>query len=317
MATRSHTRPARAARLPGVPGLLAGLALLAGCASAPPPSPDIRAFEIQRGADDADAVVGDEPALARQADAAYARALDAHADGDARLRIHEIHMADIYWRTAVARHERLRLSNEQVIADQTLRDARAELEALRVDIAALEESEVREAARAAQGPAVSSSTGVISGQLGGTTAAAPEMPAAPAIAPAEASARRAELARLLAGLGPVAESADGVWVTLVGAVVEQGAGQAPAAEPVVADLLGLLVDQYPEYDLSVEAYVDAGRDPSVALMRSQAVALALRTALVERGVARSRVKGIGRGAGDRNGDLPADRVEVRFVTAGR
>lgn len=293
------------------------LALLVGCASAPPPSPDIRAFEVQRRTDAADAVIGDEPALAKKADAAYARALDAHADGDARRRIHEIHMADIYWRTAVARHERLRLSNEQVIADQTLRDARTELEALRVDIAALEETEVREAARAAQGPAVSSRTGVISGQLGGTTAAAPELPTAPAIDPAEAHARRAELARLLAELGPVADSADGVWVTLVGAVIEKSGAEPPAAEPVVADLLGLLIEQYPEYDLSVEAYVDAGRDPSVALMRSQAVALALRTALVDRGVARSRVKGLGRGAGARNGDLPADRVEVRFLAADR
>ena len=288
------------------------LLLSLGCGAAPPPSPDLRAFEVQRTAEGTDAVGGDEPALVAEADAAYARALEAHADGDVALRLHEVHLADIYWRTAVARHERLRLSNEQVIADQALRKARSELEAVRLDIARLEESEVREAARAAQGPAVSSSTGVISGQLGGTTAAAPEPPVAPTIDPAEAAGRQAELSGLLADLGPVAESADGVWVTLVGAVDAEG-NASPQVEPVIADLLGLLADQYPEYDLSVEAYVTPGGDPSVVLMRSQAVALAMRNALVERGVARSKVRGVGRGAGERNGDLPADRLEIRFT----
>ncbi len=295
------------------PSLLsAALLFAAGCASAPPPSPDLRAFQVQRTADGADAVIGDEPALAKKADAAYARALEAHADGDVALRLHEVHLADIYWRTAVARHERLSLSNEQVIADQALRKARSELEAVRVDIARLEETEVREAARAAQGPAVSSSTGVISGQLGGTTAAVPEAPSAPAIDPARAADRKAELSRLLADLGPVAESADGVWVTLVGAVEAEG-NASPQVEPVIADLLALLADQYAEYELSVEAYVTPGGDPSVVLMRSQAVALAMRNALVERGVRRSKVRGVGRGAGERNGDLPADRLEIRFV----
>lgn len=296
--------------------LTAPLLLALGCASAPPPSPDLRAFQVQRTAEGAEAVIGDEPALAARADAAYARALDAHADGDVAGRLHEVHLADIFWRTAVARHERLRLSNEQVIADQALREARSELEAVRVDIARLEETELREAARAAQGPAVSSSTGVMSGQLGGTTAAAPQAPTAPAIDPAEAAHRRSELARMLADLGPVAESADGVWVTLVGAVDADG-GQGPVVEPVVADLLGLLVEQYAEYDLSIEAYVDATRDPSVALMKSQAVALAMGAALVDRGITRSRVRGTGRGAGDRNGDLPAERLEVRFITTRR
>lgn len=283
-----------------------------GCGSAPPPSPDLRAFQAQRAIPEADGVIGDEAELVARADAAYARALDAHADGDAQRRVHEVHLADIFWRTAVARHERLRLSNDQVIADAALRKARSQLEAIRVDIARLEETEVREAARAAQGPAVSSSTGGISGQLGGTTAAAPEAPDAPTMDPAEVAARKAELTRLLADLGPVAESADGVWVTLVGAVTADG-DAAPVVEPVIADLLGLLVDQYPEYDLALEAYVGAARDPSVALMRSQAVAVSMRTALIGRGVSEGRLRSIGRGAGDRAGDLPADRLEVRFV----
>jgi len=283
-----------------------------GCASAPAPSPDLRAFQIQRQAEHAEAVVGDEPALVAQADAAYEQALDAHADGDTALRLHAVHLADIYWRTAVARHDRLRLSNEQVIADQTLRDARTALEGVRVDLAKLEDDDVRGQARAAQGPAVSSSTGGLSGQVGGTTAAAPEAPIAPAFDPAQASARKAELTQMLADLGPVAESADGVWVTLVGAV-EVAGREMPVVQPVIADLLALLVEQYPEFELALEAYVSSAGDPSVSLMKSQAVALAVRNALLDRGIARSRVKGIGRGAGERNGDLPADRLEVRFV----
>lgn len=289
------------------------LLLAAGCASAPPPSPDLRAFEVQRHKDFADAVTGDEPDLVRRADAAYARALEAHADGDPALRIHFIHLADIYWRTAVARHESLRLSNERVIAEDALRGARAELETVRADIAALEEDEAREAARAAQGPAVSSSTGAMSGQLGGpTTAAAPAPPVAPSIPTDELYARREALADLLGGLGPVSESPDGVWVTLVGAVSAPRGDTLPEVEPAVASLLALVSDQYPEYDLTVEAYVDPARDPSLALMRSQAVAVALQAALTERGVPAGRVRGIGRGAGASDGALPAERVEVRF-----
>lgn len=286
-------------------------ALAAGCASAPPPSPDLVAYGIQRGATDAIEVAADEPDLAARADAAYARALEAHARGDVAGRLAAIQLADIYWRTAAARHASLTIDNSRTIAESALRDARAELVTLRAEVARLQAAERQRVARANPGPAVSSSTGVISNQDGPSTVPpAPPVSVAPIEAAAEDDHHQA-LAAALAALGESAPTASGAFVALVDAVAIDGDGVA-RLDPVYADPLAAIAAAWPEHRLVIDAYAAPSGDASRVLMESQALALAVRDALVERGVEGGRLRNQGRGAGAIGGVLPPARVEVRF-----
>lgn len=285
-------------------------AALAGCASAPPPSPDLHAFAVQRNTDDAMQVAADEPELAQQADRAYARALEAHADGDAATRIEQVHLADIFWRTATARHAALLVTNERTVAEAHLREARAELGGLQAEIARLQEVERQRASRWVQRPAVSSSTGARSAQDGASSVAeAPE-----AIDPIDAETaadHRAALVAALSSLGEATATEQGAWVALVDAITLDADGVA-TLDPIFAEPLAAVAAAHPAMQLSIDAYVAPHRDPSRVLMESQAVALGVKAALVEHGVDGRRIRNLGRGAGAVDGDLPPARVEVRF-----
>lgn len=287
-------------------------ALAAGCASAPPPSPDLVAFGIQRGAADAIEVAADEPDLADKADRAYALAREAHARGDVAARLAAVQLADIYWRTAAARHEELTVDNSRTVAESALRDARAELGTLRAEVARLQAAERQRVARSSAGPSVSSSTGVISNQDGPSTVPAPAPSAASA--PIEAATEQDHhqaLAAALAALGESAPTAQGAFVALVDAVAIDGDGVA-RLDPVYADPLAALAAAWPDHRLVIDAYAAPSSDASRVLMESQALALAVRDALVERGVEGRRLRNQGRGAGAVGGVLPPARVEVRF-----
>lgn len=289
---------------------LAGFAT--GCASAPRPSPDLVAFALERGAPDAEEIAADEPDLARKADLAHTRALEAHARGDEATRIEQVYLADIYWRTAAAGHEALAIDNSRTVAESALRDARAQLVEVRAEIARLQGVERQRASRLAQGPAVSSSSGVISNQDGTSTVPEP-VPVAPTAsidAGAEADHREALVAGLSA-LGEAGETQSGAWVALEDAVAFDADGVA-RLDPVYAEPLAALAAAWPALRISIDAYVTPSRDPSRVLMESQAIALAVREALVERGIDGARLRNMGRGAGAPGGDLPSARVEVRF-----
>lgn len=293
-----------------VAALATGLATLAGCASAPPPSPDLKAFAVQRAGDEAMQIAADEPDLARQADLAYTRALEAHADGDAATRIEQVHLADIYWRTAAARRAALLVTNERTVAEAHLREARAEIVGLQAEIARLQEVERQRASRLVQRPAVSSSTGARSAQDGPSSVA----PAPDVVDPIDvetAADHRAALVAALSALGEATATEQGAWVALVDAVTIDGDGVA-TLDPIFAEPLAAVAAAHPAMRLSIDAYVAPSRDPSRVLMESQAVALGVQAALVEHGVDGRRIRHLGRGAGAADGDLPPARVEVRF-----
>ncbi len=118
-------------------------ASLAACASAPPPTAAMQHWQTERSGPDAAAVAAGQPTLTDRADDAFARAEQAHAEGDTVARNHHLRVADIRWRTAVTRHqqadEAAALAEAQARVDArraTLADIEAEADALRSSIAA-------------------------------------------------------------------------------------------------------------------------------------------------------------------------------------
>lgn len=298
-------------RLPVVTTGLVAL-LLTACGAGPPPSPDMRAFLAQRQAPDAASVEAEQPDLAAAAERAYARAAEAHADGDVPRRVHEVHLADLLWRTAVARRDELVLQTQLNARVAAMRDVETEQVTVETEIASLREALDLDRVRAAAGPAVSSRTGAMSGQVNGRSTSAIE-PVRP-IPAADPDAEARQLVALAVGLerlGPVTINEQGIWLRANGLVIGT-TDHRPQLDPDAADLLARTAQSLDGFRVTIEAYVDASGDPTTDLAWSQNVALAMRQALAERGVDDRRLGSIGRGAGLPDGDLPPERIEIRF-----
>ncbi len=141
-------------RLSVAPLLAASALFLAACASAPPPTDAMTRWNDHRASPMGEAVADGQPGPVSKADAAYERAQRAHEEGDTVARAHNLRLADIHWRTAVARHkaaeeaEALAEARSAVAErEQTLADVEGRADALQASIVAARGDAVTAGAR--------------------------------------------------------------------------------------------------------------------------------------------------------------------------
>lgn len=285
----------------------AGAIALAGCQTVPPVNPDLEA------ARSAVAQARSDPAAARSASVELDNAQQAlrraeTAWADRRDNAETQHLAYLARRRA----ETAMAVGAQAQADERVRGAGGERERLRLEARTREAENATQAARTAQATAI-----VAQGQ-----AEVSRQQADAARLQAQQQAERAgALERDLQSL-QARSTQRGLVVTIGDVLFATGQAMLQPGAQRSAQQIGAVLQQYPERRVLIEGFTDSQGSDAMNLDLSQRRAEALRQALVDAGVAPSRIEVRGHGKafpvadnGTAAGRQANRRVEVLFSNA--